>query len=119
MNQNKLCELELVLPGPVIDMSIFSSTHSKGKVAGESLLVLIKTGQLYTYDIIEVEKQLLDGVRTSLPSQLRAIMVKLPFSDSSVTAAKLVTIPNDNTSSNTLAQVMSWKSLHAWAKNSF
>lgn len=104
-NQNNLCELELVFPGPFIDMSILSNKHSKNKAGGESLLVLTKTGQLSSYDIIEIEKQLLDGEHRSLISQLRSFMVKPPFADSSVTAAKLVTIPNDIASSNALAQL--------------
>lgn len=104
-NQNNLRELELVLPGPFMDMSILSNKHSKGKVGGESLLILTKTGQLSTFDIIEIEKQLLDGKCTSSLSQLRAFMVKPAFADSSVTAAKLVTIPNDIVSSNALAQL--------------
>lgn len=104
-NQNNLCELELVLPGPYIDMSILSSKHSKSKVGGEALMVLTKTGQLSTYNLLDIEKQLLDGERMSLLSQSRAFMVKPPFADSSVTAAKLVTIPNDIASSNALAQL--------------
>ncbi|KAH9310967.1 hypothetical protein KI387_026002, partial [Taxus chinensis] len=104
-NTTSLCELEFVLPEPVAEMTILSSSRAKIEGVGIALLVLSKTGHLYAYDDYEIEKRLLDADRKSLLSLPKAIVIKPPFADSSVTVAKLVTIPNNNDSYHDLLQL--------------
>ncbi|XP_057822852.2 uncharacterized protein LOC131035216 isoform X2 [Cryptomeria japonica] len=104
-NKNNQCELELVLPEPVTEIAILSRMHSKGIDSGASLLVLSQESHLYAYDDSEIEKRLIDADHNSLLSLPKPIMIKPPFADSSITVAKLFTIPNNNESSHALSQL--------------
>eukprot|EP01018_Ginkgo_biloba_P016356 Gb_40665 [translate_table: standard] len=104
-HHTNLSELELVLPNSFMEMSLLSNTHTKNKDEGESLLVLTKPGQLYVYNDVDIEKHLRNTEHKSPPSLPKPIMIKPPFTDSSVTVAKLVTIPDNIDSSKILSQL--------------
>ncbi|XP_043714001.1 uncharacterized protein LOC122662432 isoform X2 [Telopea speciosissima] len=83
------------LPEPCLDMEIISSSSDQSKQKGDSLLILLKSGQLYVYDDSTIGKYLLQSQSKSPTSVPKEVVVKLPFVDSSITIAKIIT--NDST----------------------
>ncbi|KAJ4962540.1 hypothetical protein NE237_022479 [Protea cynaroides] len=90
------------LPDSCIDMETISSTSDQSKQKGDFLLILLKSGQLYVYDDSTIGKYLLQCQSKSPLSVPKEVVVKLPFSDSSITIAKFIT--NDSTLSTSTAK---------------
>ncbi|XP_010548213.1 PREDICTED: uncharacterized protein LOC104819720 isoform X3 [Tarenaya hassleriana] len=76
---------------PCIDMEIITDVTEHYRDKREYLLVLGKSGRAYAYDDFMIEKYLVASQSKSLPSSPKEIMVKIPFAESSITVAKLLT----------------------------
>ncbi|XP_057958886.1 uncharacterized protein LOC131151627 [Malania oleifera] len=74
-----------------LDMAVISSTSEQNKNKPDSFLLLGKSGRIYMYDDILIEKYLLQCQSRSSPSLPKEVMVKLPFADSRITTAKFIT----------------------------
>lgn len=72
-------------------MEIISSSKAPSKQKYDAFLLLGKSGVVYAYDDSLVERYLLQCQTRSPPSLPKEISVKLPFVDSSITIAKLIT----------------------------
>ncbi|XP_038904808.1 uncharacterized protein LOC120091069 isoform X2 [Benincasa hispida] len=88
----RMIKLGLQLSEPCVDMEIFSSLSDHNKNKQHHLLLLGKSGCLYTYDDCLIEKYLLQQLQsrsaTSLPKEA---MLKIPFVDSHITVARFFT----------------------------
>ncbi|XP_027078958.1 uncharacterized protein [Coffea arabica] len=73
-----------------IDLEIVSSFNPQCKQKNNSLLLLGKSGHIYTYDDYLIERYLLQCQSKSSPSLPKEIKVKLPFADTSITVARFV-----------------------------
>ncbi|KAL5538587.1 hypothetical protein UlMin_045509 [Ulmus minor] len=89
--ETRTIKLGLHLPEPCIDMEIISSSSDQTKHRQDIFLLLGKSGHIYAYDDSSIEKYLLQCQTRSHQSLPKELMVKMPFSDSSITAAKFVT----------------------------
>ncbi|OVA00628.1 WD40 repeat [Macleaya cordata] len=89
--ESRMIKLALPLSEPCLDMQIISSTSDQIKHKQDSLLLLLKSGHLCAYDDSLIEKYLLQCQTRSPPSLPKQVIVKLPFADSSITAAKFIT----------------------------
>lgn len=89
--ESRTIKLGIHLPEPCVDMVIVSSSSEQSKHKQDSFLLLGKSGCMYAYDDYVIEKYLLQCQSRSSPSLPKEIMVKLPFSDSSITIAKFIT----------------------------
>lgn len=88
----RMIKLGLQLSEPCIDMEIISSLGDHSKNKQNYLLLLGKSGRVYTYDDCLFEKYLLQQSQsrsaTSLPKEA---MLKIPFVDSHITVARFFT----------------------------
>ncbi|CAI0421744.1 unnamed protein product [Linum tenue] len=85
-SETRTIKLGLHLPEPCIDMDIISSSKLV------SLVLLGKSGHVYAYDDGMIEKYLIQSqAKISVPSSPKEVMAKLPYIDSSISAAKFVT----------------------------
>nr|GLL19079.1 uncharacterized protein LOC109167711 [Ipomoea trifida] len=75
-------------PEYCLDMEIISSFKAPSKQKYDAFLLLGKSGVVYAYDDSSVERYLLKKSPLSPPKE---ILAKLPFVDSSITVAKLIT----------------------------
>ncbi|XP_010548217.1 PREDICTED: uncharacterized protein LOC104819720 isoform X6 [Tarenaya hassleriana] len=93
---------------PCIDMEIITDVTEHYRDKREYLLVLGKSGRAYAYDDFMIEKYLVASQSKSLPSSPKEIMVKIPFAESSITVAKLLTNSSHilNTSDEEYTQLM-------------
>ncbi|GMY11090.1 isoform 2 of syntaxin-binding protein 5 [Fagus crenata] len=88
--ESRTIKLGLHLPETCIDMEIISSSD-QSKHKQDFLLLLGKSGHVYAYDDCLIEKYLLQCQSRSPPSLPKEIMLKMPFTDSSITIAKFIT----------------------------
>ncbi|KAF6154361.1 hypothetical protein GIB67_026817 [Kingdonia uniflora] len=86
----RIIKLTLPLLEPCLDMEIISGSSDLSKQR-KDLIMVLKSGQLCTYDDSVIEKYLLQSQSKSPPSLPKAVMIKLPFTESSITIAKFVT----------------------------
>ncbi|PON82737.1 Guanine nucleotide-binding protein, beta subunit [Trema orientale] len=89
--ESRTIKLALHLPEPCSDMEIISGSSEQNKHRQEYFLLLGKSGHIYAYDDSSIEKYLLQCQSRSQQSLPKEVMVKTPFSDSSITAAKFLT----------------------------
>ncbi|XAR58059.1 hypothetical protein NMG60_11026416 [Bertholletia excelsa] len=89
--ESRTVKLGLHMPESCIDMDIISSSSEQSKHKQDAFILLGKSGHIYAYDDSAIEKYLLQGQNRSPPSLPKEIMVKLPFANSSITIAKLIT----------------------------
>ncbi|XP_070024076.1 uncharacterized protein [Nicotiana sylvestris] len=88
--ESRTIKLGLHPPESCLDMEIISSFPASKKNINSSLLLVSKSGQIYTYDDSLIERYLLQYQSRSPPSLPREVKVKLPLVDSSITIAKFV-----------------------------
>lgn len=89
--ESRTIKLSLQLPELCVDMEIISSSIEQNKHRCDSLLLLGKSGHVYTYDNSLIERYLIQSQTKSSPSLPKEVTVELPFSDSRITVSKLVT----------------------------
>lgn len=89
--ESRMIKLGLHLPEPCSDMEIISCSSEQGKHRQDCFLLVGKSGHIYAYDDCSIEKYLLQCQSRSHQSLPKEVMVKLPFVDSSITAAKFMT----------------------------
>nr|GMC57331.1 Guanine nucleotide-binding protein, beta subunit [Ipomoea batatas]GMC63937.1 Guanine nucleotide-binding protein, beta subunit [Ipomoea batatas] len=89
--ESRTIKLGLHPPESCLDMEIISSSKGPSKQKYDAFLLLGKSGVVYAYDDSLVERYLLQCQTKSPPSLPKEISVKLPFVDSSITIAKLIT----------------------------
>ncbi|XP_019172350.1 PREDICTED: uncharacterized protein LOC109167711 [Ipomoea nil] len=90
-NESPTILLGLRPPEYCLDMEIISSFKAPSKQKYDAFLLLGKSGVVYAYDDSSVERYLLKFRTKSPPSPPKEIWAKLPFVDSSITVAKLIT----------------------------
>lgn len=73
-----------------VNLEIVSSFNMPSKQKNDSLLLLGKSGHMYTYDDYLIERYLLQCQSKSSPSLPKEMMVKMPFADPSITVARFV-----------------------------
>ncbi|XP_009590622.1 uncharacterized protein [Nicotiana tomentosiformis] len=88
--ESRTIKLGLHPPESCLNMEIISSFPASRKNINSSLLLVSKSGQIYTYDDSLIERYLLQYQSRSPPSLPREVRVKLPLVDSSITIAKFV-----------------------------
>lgn len=88
--ESRTIKLGLHPPESCLDMEIISSFPALRKNINNSLLLVAKSGQVYTYDDSLIERYLIQYQSRSPPSLPREVKVKLPFVDSSITTAKFI-----------------------------
>lgn len=88
--ESRTIKLGLHLSEPCIDMEIIASSE-QSKHKQDTFLLLGKSGHVYAYDDCLIEKYLLQCQSTSPPSLPKEVKLKMPFADSSITIAKLIT----------------------------
>ncbi|XP_023552249.1 uncharacterized protein LOC111809973 isoform X2 [Cucurbita pepo subsp. pepo] len=88
----RMIKVGLQLSEPCVDMDIISSLSDHSKNKQDYLLLLGKSGCVYTYDDFLIEKYLLQQCQSrtaaSLPKEAR---LKIPFVDSHITVARFFT----------------------------
>ncbi|XP_052190065.1 uncharacterized protein LOC127799878 isoform X2 [Diospyros lotus] len=89
--ETRTIKLGLHLSEPCVHMEIISSSNEDSKHKQDAFLLIGKSSHIYSYDDHAIEKYLLQCQSRSPPSLPMEIMVKLPFSDSSITVAKFIT----------------------------
>lgn len=89
--ESRTIKLGLHLPEPCSDMEIISDSIEQNKHRQDYFLLLGKSGNIYAYDDSSIEKYLLQCQSRSQQSLPKEVMVKMPFSDSNITAAQLIT----------------------------
>ncbi|KAJ8427822.1 hypothetical protein Cgig2_001633 [Carnegiea gigantea] len=95
--ESRTIKIGLQLLEPCLDLEIISCSNEHIKHKHGLLLLIGKSGQMYAYDDHAIEKYLLQFQSKSPPSIPREVMIKLPFSDSSILSAQFIT-----NSSNTI-----------------
>ncbi|KAJ7944051.1 Transducin/WD40 repeat protein [Quillaja saponaria] len=88
---SRTVKLGLHLSECCIDIEIISTSSEQSKHKQESLLLLGKSGHIYVYDDCFIEKYLLQSQSRSTLSLPKEVVVKVPFTDSSITVSKFVT----------------------------
>lgn len=89
--ESRMIKLGLHLPEPCSDMEIISGASEQGKHRQVYFLLVGKSGHIYVYDDCSIEKYLLQLQSRSHNTLPKEVMVKMPFVDSSITAAKFIT----------------------------
>lgn len=90
--ESRTVKLGLHLPEPCIALEIISSTNDPNKHKEASCLLLGKSGHIYAYNDCMIERYLLECHQARSPPSLpKQMKIKLPFTDSSITVAKLFT----------------------------
>lgn len=84
-------KLGLHPPESLVDFEITTSSSDQNKQRQDSLLLLGRSSHIYTYDGSSIERYLAQSQSKSSPSLPKAVMVKLPYGDSSITIAKFIT----------------------------
>ncbi|KAL3525173.1 hypothetical protein ACH5RR_013545 [Cinchona calisaya] len=88
--ESRTIKLGLHNPESPVDLEIVSSFTPQSKQNKDSLLLLGKSGHVYTYDDHLIERYLLQCQSKSSPSIPKEIMVKMPFADPSITVSRFV-----------------------------
>ncbi|XP_008448470.2 uncharacterized protein LOC103490647 isoform X2 [Cucumis melo] len=90
--ESRMIKLGLQLSEPSIDMEIISSSSDHNKNKQDCLLLLGKSGCVYTYDDCLIEKYLLQQSQSRSANSLpKEAMLKIPFIDSHITVANFFT----------------------------
>lgn len=89
--ESRMTKLGLHLPEACLDMEVISNNIEQNKPRQEYIFLLGKSGHIYVYDNCAVEKYLVQAQVKSPPSLPRETVLKLPFGDSVITAAKMIT----------------------------
>lgn len=72
-------------------MEIVSSYNEQNKHKEDCFIVLGKSGQVYVYDDVSIEKYLVQSQSKSPPSLPKEVKVRIPYADPSITVAKFIT----------------------------
>ncbi|XP_010526846.1 PREDICTED: uncharacterized protein LOC104804294 [Tarenaya hassleriana] len=91
--ETRTIKLGLHASEPCADMEIITDANEQIKHKQEYLLVIGKSGRVYAYDDFMIEKYLIISQSKSPPSLPEEIAVKMPFAESSITTAILLTNP--------------------------
>lgn len=94
LNENfetRTIKLVLPLTEPCLSMEFITCFSDKTKHKQNSLLLLSKSGQMQVYYDLQIERYLLQLQSKSSPSLPNHFTIKLPYAESSITAAKLYT----------------------------
>lgn len=86
--ESRTIKLVLPLTESCIAMEIVSCFGDRAKHKQNALLLLSKSSQLYLYNDSQIEHYLLQCQSKSITSLPNHFMVKLPFTDSSITIAR-------------------------------
>lgn len=89
--ETRTIKLGLHPPESLVDFEITTSSSDQNKQRQDSLLLLGRSSHIYTYDGSSIERYLAQSQSKSSPSLPKAVMVKLPYGDSSITIAKFIT----------------------------
>ncbi|CAK7355561.1 unnamed protein product [Dovyalis caffra] len=89
--ETRTIKLGLYLPERCIDMEIILSSFDQSKHKHDVFVLIGKSGHIYVYDDCLIEKYLLQSQSRSSASLPKEVMVKMPFSDSSITVTKFIT----------------------------
>ena len=90
-SESRTIKLVLPLTETCVAMEIISCFSDRTKHKQNSLLILSKSGRLDLYNDSQIEHYLSQCQSKSTPSLPNHFVVKLPFSESSITIAKLYT----------------------------
>ncbi|XP_027909393.1 uncharacterized protein LOC114168683 isoform X1 [Vigna unguiculata] len=85
--ESRTIKMGLHLSEGSVDMEIISTSSKQRQ---NYFILLGKSGNVYLYDDNLIEKYLLQSQSKSTPSLPKEVLVKLPLSDSSITAAKFI-----------------------------
>lgn len=88
-SESRTIKLALPLTEPCLGMEIISSFNDGNKQKKDVLALLLKSGHLCLYVDSDIESFLLKSQSKSTPSIPNHIIVRLPYYDSRITAAKL------------------------------
>ncbi|CAN4083583.1 unnamed protein product [Withania somnifera] len=88
--ESRTIKLGLHPPESCLDMEIISSFPALRKNINNLLLLVAKSGQVYTYDDSLIERYLIQLQSRSPPSLPREVKVKLPLVDSSITISTFI-----------------------------
>lgn len=88
---SRMAKVTLPLPEPCLDMEIISYMSGQNKRNQNSLLLVLKSGRLCTYDDCIIEKILLQSQSRPHIELPKELIVKVPFADSRITVAKYIT----------------------------
>ncbi|KAJ0468608.1 putative transcription factor WD40-like family [Helianthus annuus] len=89
--ETRTTKLGITSPEPCVDFEIVSSGSEQNKHKDDIFLVVGKSGHVYLYDDISIEKYLLQSQTKSPPSLPKELKVRLPYADSCITVAKFIT----------------------------
>ncbi|KAJ9540847.1 hypothetical protein OSB04_027353 [Centaurea solstitialis] len=89
--ESRTTKMGIASPEPCVDMEIVSSYNEQSKHKEDCFLVLGKSGHVYAYDDISIEKYLIQAQSRSPPSLPKEVKVKIPYADPSITVAKFIT----------------------------
>ncbi|KAJ7554173.1 hypothetical protein O6H91_06G129300 [Diphasiastrum complanatum] len=97
--------LELPLHGAFSDVILLPTAASNSSIVASAVLVLTAPGKLDIYDEVDITNCLKSANTLSSNSLPASVPFKLPLTNSSVTAAKLVLLPVGGTVANILSQI--------------
>lgn len=89
--ETRTTKLGIASPEPCVDMEIISSNSEPNKHTEDCFLVVGKSGHVYLYDDLSIEKYLLQSQTRSPPSLPKEVKVRLPYADPCITVAKFIT----------------------------
>uniref|UniRef100_A0A803L1M4 Uncharacterized protein n=1 Tax=Chenopodium quinoa TaxID=63459 RepID=A0A803L1M4_CHEQI len=96
VTESRTIKVGLQLPEPCLDIEIISCLNEQSKHKQKFLILLGKSGLMYAYDDHSIEKCLLQSQSKSSASLPNELMIKLPISASTTTAAQFITNQTNN-----------------------
>ncbi|KAK1305313.1 hypothetical protein QJS10_CPB11g02158 [Acorus calamus] len=94
--ESRIIKLLLPLSEACQDMEIISINSDRNKHKQDVLLLLLKSGRVCMFDDSEIEKYLLKCHSKSAPTLPKQVFVRLPYGESNISVAKLVTDNSDS-----------------------
>ncbi|XP_076882068.1 uncharacterized protein LOC143530409 isoform X1 [Bidens hawaiensis] len=89
--ESRTTKLGIASSDPCVDFEIVSSNSEQNKHKDDCFLVVGKSGHVYLYDDLSIEKYLIQSQTRSPPLLPKEVMVRLPYADSAITVAKFIT----------------------------
>lgn len=89
--ESRTTKLPVAAPEPCVDMEIVSSYNEQNKHKEDCFIVLGKSGEVYLYDDVSIEKYLVQSQSKSPHSLPKEVKVRIPYADPSITVAKFIT----------------------------
>ncbi|XP_021722917.1 uncharacterized protein LOC110690403 isoform X2 [Chenopodium quinoa] len=94
--ESRTIKVGLQLPESCLDIEIISRSNEQSKHKQKFLILLGKSGLMYAYDDHSIEKCLLQSQSKPSASLPNELMIKLPISASTTTAAQFITNQSNN-----------------------